>query len=162
MPHLQTDKTRKLFFFSIGRILQPQRSLLPICYSINSLVYGTDRTKQIRIPSSRLCMVLGKRPLLFSRSGSESRSRILAVLFSPWPRQHQNSKVTLRVLSYRIRAASLFPLCTPPIYEVSCASLPLSGERRFRLVRSRVRRDYINQYPLYVLKKRLRSDLGLP
>ena len=48
------------------------------------------------------------------------------------------------------------------IYEVSCASLPPCGERRLPLVRFRARRNYNNQYPPYVLKKRPHSDLKLP
>ena len=45
---------------------------------------------------------------------------------------------------------------------LSSALLPLCGERRLLLVRSRAPRNYNHQYLLYVLKKRLRSDLKLP
>ena len=65
-----------------------------------------------------------------------------------------------RVLSCRIQATFLFPLGTLPICVASFVLRLPYGERRPILVRFRVRRNYSNRYPPYVLKIHLRSDLG--
>ena len=67
-----------------------------------------------------------------------------------------------RVLSCRIQATFLFPLGTLPIYVASFALRLPYGERHPLLVRFRVRRNYSNRCPPYVLKIPRRSDLGGP
>ena len=76
-----------------------------------------------------------------------TESQLSSLKFWPW--WFHKPQVTSRVLSSRIRAAFLFLLGTPPIYEVSCASLPPRGKRRI-LQFEPTRRYYNNKCPLYL------------
>ena len=71
--------------------------------------------------------------------------------------------VISRVLSCRSQATFLFPLGTLPILcrRHSPCAFPM-GNGRPLLVRFRVRRNYSNRCPPYVLKILRRSDLGGP
>ena len=101
-------------------------------------------------------MVLGKRHY--------HRFQVAKITTEPKPSPFFSATTTpqaqgnLRVLSCRIRATFLFPLGTLPIYVVSCALRPPCVKWRLLLVKFRARRNYNNQYPPYVLKKRPRSD----
>ena len=67
-----------------------------------------------------------------------------------------------RVLSCRIRATFLFPPGTLPIYVASFVLRLPYGERRLPQVRFRVRQNYSNRFPPYVLRIHPRSDLKPP